>query len=84
MEKETRKRKTLQQLTFKDNFMFATVMLDEENAKGVLERALDMKIDRVEVSGEKSIVYHPEYKGIRLDVYIKDSNDTHFNVEMQV
>lgn len=84
MKSVTRGRKTLQQLTFKDNFMFAAVMMDEENAKGVLQRALDMEIDRVEVSYEKSIVYHPEYKGIRLDVYIKDSNHTHFNVEMQV
>lgn len=77
-------RKTLQELTFKDNFMFAAVMLDPENAKGVLERALDMKVDHVEVSHEKTIVYNPEYKGIRLDVYIKDENNTRFNVEMQV
>ena len=33
-------KKTLQELTFKDNFMFAAVMMDEENARGVLERAL--------------------------------------------
>ena len=47
------KRKTLQELTFKDNFMFAAVMLDEENAKGVIERALEIKVDHVEVSYEK-------------------------------
>ena len=35
-------------------------------------------------SYEKSIVYNPEYKGIRLDVYIKDDKNRHFNVEMQV
>ena len=78
------KRKTLQELTFKDNFMFAAVMLDEENAKGVIERALEIKVDHVEVSYEKSIVYNPEYKGIRLDVYLKDELGRHFNVEMQV
>ena len=33
---------------------------------------------------EKSIVYHPEYKGVRLDVYAKDENQTRYNVEMQV
>ena len=79
-----KRRKTLQELTFKDNFMFAAVMLDEENAKGVVERALGIQIDHVEISYEKSIVYNPEYKGIRLDVYLKDDKNRHFNVEMQV
>jgi hypothetical protein len=59
------KRKTLQELTFKDNFMFAAVMMDSENARGVLERALDIPIEHVEVSCEKSLVYNPEYKGVR-------------------
>ena len=79
-----KRRKTLQELTFKDNFMFAAVMLDEENAKGVVERALGIQIDHVEISYERSIVYNPEYKGIRLDVYLKDDKNRHFNVEMQV
>ena len=79
-----KRRKTLQDLTFKDNFMFAAVMLDEENAKGVVERALGIQVDHVEISYEKSIVYNPEYKGIRLDVYLKDDKNRHFNVEMQV
>ena len=79
-----KRRKTLQELTFKDNFMFAAVMLDEENAKGVVERALGIEVDHVEISYEKSIVYNPEYKGIRLDVYLKDDKNRHFNVEMQV
>ena len=79
-----KRRKTLQELTFKDNFMFAAVMLDEENAKGVVERALGIRVDHVEVSYEKSIVYNQEYKGIRLDVYLKDDKNRHFNVEMQV
>ena len=30
------------------------------------------------------MVYHPEYKGVRLDVYAKDENNTRYNVEMQV
>lgn len=79
-----KKRKTLQELTIKDNFLFAAVMMDPENCRRVLECALDMSIEHVEVSSEKSIVYHPEYKGIRLDVYARDENNTHFNVEMQV
>ena len=77
-------KKQLKNLTIKNSFMFAAVMLDEENCKGFLERALQIKIDRVEVSTEKNIVYHPEYKGVRLDVYAKDENNTRYNVEMQV
>ena len=32
----------------------------------------------------KSLVYHPEYRGVRLDIYAKDEHHTHYNVEMQV
>ena len=45
---------------------------------------LGFPIARVVVSREKSIVYHPEYKGVRLDIYAEDENHTHYNVEMQV
>lgn len=77
------KRKTLKELTIKDNFMFGAVMCEEKNCKRLLELVLGFPIERVEVSKEKSIVYHPEYKGIRLDVYAEDENNTHYNVEMQ-
>ncbi len=77
-------KKTLQELTFKDNFMFGAVLLDPENCKGVIERSIGTEIERVEVSREKSIVYNPKYKGVRLDAYAKDENNTHYNVEMQV
>ena len=76
--------KRLKELTIKDNFMFGAVMMDEDNCKGLLERVLEIQIDRVDVSKEKSIVYHPEYKGVRLDVYAKDEKQTRYNVEMQV
>lgn len=79
-----RRKKTLQELTIKDNFMFVAVMTDPENAKGMLELILDEEIDHVEVCYEKSIIFNPECKGIRLDVYIKDDKGTHFDVEMQV
>ena len=77
-------RKKLQELTIKDNFMFGAVMLEPENCRGLLELVLDIPIERIEVSVERSIVYHPEYKGVRLDVYARDEKNTHYNVEMQV
>ena len=78
------RKKQLRELTIKDNFMFAAVMMEEENCRKFLEITLGFPIDHVEVSREKSIVYHPEYKGIRLDVYARDEKRTHYNVEMQV
>ena len=81
---ENKTRKTLQELTLKDNFMFGAVMLDEDNCRKFLEMSLEFQIAHLEVSREKSIVYHPEYKGVRLDVYAKDENNTRYNVEMQI
>ena len=78
------RKKQLKELTIKDNFMFGAVMMDEGNCKGLLERVLQIPIDLVDISKEKSIVYHPEYKGVRLDVYVKDEKQTRYNVEMQV
>ena len=76
--------KTLQELTIKDDFMFSAVMAEEENCRGLLELATDISVGRVEVSREKSFVYHPEYKGVRMDVYAKDEKNTRYNVEMQM
>ena len=76
-------KRTLQQLTIKDNFMFTAVMMDEANCLRFLERALDMQIDHVVVDKEKSLIYHPDYHGIRLDVYAK-GNLKAFNIEMQI
>ena len=44
---------------------------------------LGFPIEAVEVSKEKSIIYNPEYKGVRLDVYARDANRTCYNIEMQ-
>lgn len=46
-------KKTLQDLTIKDNFMFGAVMTDPENCKGLLELLLHKKLDRIIVSTEK-------------------------------
>lgn len=76
-------RRTLQELTIRDNFMFGAVMVDEALCREFLELVLGFPIESVTVSKEKSIVYHPEYKGVRLDIVAKDEDHTHYNVEMQ-
>ncbi len=75
--------RSLQELTLKDNFLFGAVMMEAENCRRLLEMILCFPIERVEVSKEKSIIYHPEYKGVRLDVYAQDAMNTRYNVEMQ-
>lgn len=74
----------LAQLMFKDNFMFGAVMADEEICRDFLEMAVGIPIEKVEISKEKSMIYHPEYHGIRLDIIARDEKRTHYNVEMQV
>lgn len=63
--------KTLKDLTMKDNFMFGAVMSIEENCIGFLEMVLGFKIERVVISREKSLVYHPEYRGCAIGYLCK-------------
>ncbi|MCM1327795.1 MAG: Rpn family recombination-promoting nuclease/putative transposase [Lachnoclostridium sp.] len=84
VQKNPIRRKTLQELTLKDNFLFAAVMSDPENCRQLLELALGLEIERVEIDTEKNIIYHPECRGVRLDVYARDEHHTRFNVEMQI
>lgn len=64
--------------------MFAAVMSDPEICRRVLELALGIPISEVHIQTEKTMAYHSEYHGVRLDVYAADADRTRFNVEMQV
>lgn len=72
------------ELTIRDAFMFAAVMSDPEICRRVLELALGIPISEVHIQTEKTMAYHSEYHGVRLDVYAADADRTRFNVEMQV
>ena len=75
--------KPIEELTFTDDYMFGYVMRNEEICKGLLERLLQIKIERLEYPElQKSITPHYENKGVRLDVYVQDSNRV-FDVEVQ-
>ncbi|CUU48411.1 Rpn family recombination-promoting nuclease/putative transposase [Clostridium beijerinckii] len=76
--------KTLKELNLEDDFLFAKVMNDKEICKELLEKILEIEIEKVEmVEEQKTIDLLLESKGIRLDVYVKDENNTIYNVEMQ-
>ena len=78
------RRRKFQELTIRDNFMFAAVMMRDDNCKKFLEMLLGIKIQKLEVSYEKSIIFNPECKGVRLDIYADDENNTRYDIEMQV
>ena len=77
-------KRNFKDLTIRDAFMFAAVMSDSEICRRVLELALGIPISEVHIQTEKTMSYHSEYHGVRLDVYAADVNRTRFNVEMQV
>lgn len=57
-------KKTLEELVFHDDFMFAAVMMDAENCRCFLERVLEIRIERVEISTEHGFFFNPECKSI--------------------
>ena len=75
--------KPIEDLTFTDDFMFGRIMQNPEICKGLLERLLEIKIEKVEYPTlQKSISPHYKSKGVRLDVYVQDS-DRVFDIEIQ-
>ena len=75
--------KPLEELTFTDDYMFGAVMHNAEICAEVIERLLHIKVDHVEYP-ELQKVLKPYYtsKGVRLDVYVKDS-DRVIDIELQ-
>ena len=76
--------KDFSHITLQNDYMFFSVMLDEELCKELLERILDIKIRKlVYISGQNTMKDSYDGKGIRLDIYAEDSKNTVYNVEMQ-
>ena len=53
-------KKTLEELVFHDDFMFAAVMMDAENCRCFQERVVEIRIERVEISAEHGFFFNPE------------------------
>ena len=78
-------KKKFQDMTIQDAFMFAAVMADPEKCRKLLTIILNVPILEVTVITEKTMAYHPEFHGVRLDVMAKEQeSNRRFNVEMQV
>ena len=69
--------------TIANNFIFYKVMRhNPEVCKELLEILLEMEIDHIDMRGEETVEIDFGSKGIRLDVYAKNSTQA-FNLEMQ-
>ena len=75
--------KPVDQLTFTDDGMFQAVMHDQTVCSKIVEHLLHIQVDHIDFPElEKTIAPYYTSKGIRMDVYIKDS-DRIIDVEMQ-
>jgi len=75
--------KPIDELFFTDDYMFGAVMRNPEICKSILETLLNIQIEKLEYPElQKSISTYYESKGVRLDVYVKDS-DKVFDIEVQ-
>ena len=71
-------------LTLANDFIFAKVMMNEKLCKKLLEVILGIKIEKIEyVETQKTIFHIIKARSVRLDVYVKDSKKTVYNIEMQ-
>ena len=76
--------KKFEDLTFADHYIFEKVLHENQDiCQELLERLLKIKIDHITYPEiEKTISPYYETKGVRLDVYVKDS-DKIFDIELQ-
>ncbi len=82
-ENEIYRIKPVEELKFTDDFMFCRVMQNPDLCRGVIERLLGIKVERIEYPElQKEIRPYYSAHGVRLDVYVKDSNKI-FDIEMQ-
>ena len=69
--------------TIANNFIFYKVMRNNPDVcKELLEILLEIEIEKIEIRGEETVEIDFGSKGIRLDVYAKNSSQL-FNLEMQ-
>lgn len=79
-----RKAKNYDELELKDDFMFGMVMRNPKYVKPFLEAILKIKSRKVVYpESQKAIDLSANAKGVRLDVYVEDDQNTVFNLEMQ-
>ena len=81
---KTVEKKTIDELTLADDYMFAQVMREPTYLKPVLEHILQIKIAKIKlIEPQKTQKEGYDSRGVRLDIYAVDENGIIYNVEMQ-
>ena len=76
--------KKWEELEITDDFLFGKVMRNPELCKRTIEAILNIEVDRIDyLEEQKTIDMSLDAKSVRLDVYVKDGNNTVYNIEMQ-
>jgi len=77
--------KPWEDLTIQDDYMFKLVMSYPHICKKMIEKILRIPIREIRyIEEEKSIQARYTSKGVRLDVYVEDKENTIYDIEMQV
>lgn len=77
-------KKTFQELDLSNAFLFAAALEDQETCGLVIELILGKPVAKLKVKAEHSILYHSDFRSIRLDVYASDEEmQVEYNLEMQ-
>ena len=78
------RRKTFDELTLMDDYMFAQVMRNTEFLKPFLESILGFEIADIQfIEPQRSEKEGYDSKAVRLDLYVEDINHNIYNVEIQ-
>jgi len=77
--------KSYDELGFTDDFLFGKIMTTHlDLAKELLELILDIRIKELRLAqSQKSEKFTPLDRGVRYDVYVEDSENTVYDIEMQ-
>ena len=83
MSKSSYNMKSIEELTFTDNGMFQEVLKNPQICATLIERLLHVQVNKIQYPKlEKRIAPYYTSKGVRLDVYLKDT-DKIIDIEMQ-
>ena len=84
-ESTTRKRKTFEELTIQDDYLFKRIMTEKDICLKFVQIILGIDIKNiVYIKTEEVVKELYDSKGIRLDVYLKDEDGIVYNIEMQM
>ena len=76
-------RKSFEDLTIADDFMFCKIMEHESLCRPFLEMLLTVNIDKITyLSSQNGVITNSAAKTVRLDILVKDDAGTSYDIEM--